>query len=73
MTTKVPAAETVSLKALCAELKVDPYDARQRLRAAVKDKATYPALAKAHQPRKAWEWEKASPALKEARKALTAE
>ena len=66
-------ADVVTLKALCHELKCDAYEARQKLRAAAKDKANFPALAKAHQPRKAWEWEKSSPALKEARKALTAE
>lgn len=61
--------DTITLKSLCPEMKIDPYKARQRLRAAVKDKANIPALAKSHVPKKAWEWEKASPALKEARKA----
>jgi len=54
-------------------LKVDAYEARQKLRAAVKDNKTYPALAKSHKPKSAWEWAKSSPALKEARKVLTAE
>lgn len=51
-------------KAQHAELKIDPYEARQRLRA-VKDAKAFPALAKSHQPKKAWEWEKSSPTLKE--------
>jgi hypothetical protein len=69
--TKAP-VDTVSLATLCAELKVDPYEARQKLRAAIKDAKTYPALAKSHKPRSAWEWPKTSPALKEAKKVLTA-
>jgi hypothetical protein len=66
------AVETISLAALCKELKVDPYDARQKLREAVKDSKTYPTLAKSHKPRSAWEWAKTSPALKEVRMVLTA-
>jgi len=44
--------------------------ARAKLRAAVKDAKTYPTLAKSHAPRKAWEWEKGSAAIAEARKVL---
>jgi len=62
--------EVVTLGALCSELKIEPYDARVKLRAAVKDAKAYPALAKSHAPRKSWEWPKGSPALDEARKAL---
>ena len=32
-----PAIEIVTLKQLCAELKVDPHGARERLRLAVRD------------------------------------
>ncbi len=60
----------VTLKALCAQLKVDPYEARQKLRAAVSDAKEFPALAKSHKPKKPWEWPKNSPALKEARAVL---
>lgn len=48
-------------------------EARQKLRAAVKDAKTYAALAKSHKLRSAWEWAKNSPALKEARKVLSTE
>lgn len=65
--------DTISLATLYAELKIDPYETRQKLRAAVKDAKTYPALAKSHKAKSAWGWQKASPALKEARKVLTAE
>jgi hypothetical protein len=74
-----PAAEaktapeaTIGLKAICAELKLDPRIAREKLRIAVRDAKKYPELAKAHKPRSAWEWPKGSPAEKEARSALTA-
>jgi hypothetical protein len=32
-----PAVETVTLKQLCTELKIDPREARERLRMAVRD------------------------------------
>jgi hypothetical protein len=62
----------VSLKAICAELKLDPRIAREKLRIAVREAKKYPELAKAHKPRSAWEWPKGSPAEKEARAALAA-
>ena len=65
--------EPVTLKALCSEMKVDPYEARQKLRAAMKDPKAFPALAKSHKPKTSWEWPKASAALKEARQALAKE
>jgi len=60
-----------SLKQLCAELKNDGHDAREMLRA-MREPKKYPESAKAHKPRQPWEWAKDSPALKEARAALTA-
>jgi hypothetical protein len=66
-----PAIEMVTLKQLCAELKVDPREARERLRLAVRDTKKNPELAKSHKPGHTWEWLKNSPALKEARTALT--
>jgi hypothetical protein len=67
-----PAIEMVTLKQLCAELKVDPREARERLRLAVRDSKTNPELAKSHKPGHAWEWPKTSTALKETRAALSA-
>ena len=55
----------VTLKQLCAELKVDPREAREKLRLAVRDTKKNPELAKA-QGWHAWEWPKNSVALKEA-------
>jgi hypothetical protein len=63
--------ETITLKAICAELKLDPQLARERLRTAVTDPKAFPHLAKAHKPRQPWEWAKGSTAEKEARAALT--
>ena len=60
----------VSLKAICAELKLDPRVAREKLRIAVRDAKKFPDLAKAHKPRSAWEWPKGSPAEKDPRGAL---
>ncbi len=64
-----PAIEMVTLKQLCAELKVDPREARERLRLAVRDVKKNPELAKSHTPGHTWEWPKNSTALKEARAA----
>jgi hypothetical protein len=64
-----PAIEMVTLKQLCVELKVDPREARERLRLAVRDAKKNPELAK-HKPGHTWEWPKNSAALKEARAAL---
>ena len=60
----------VTLKQLCAELKVDPCDAREKLRRSVKDPQLHPELAKTHKPRQPWQWAKGSTAEKEARSAL---
>ena len=57
-----PTIEMVTLKQLCAELKVDPREAREKLRLAVR---------RAHKAGHTWEWPKNSVALKEARSALT--
>jgi hypothetical protein len=63
---------TVTLKAICAELKLDSRFARETLRIAARDAKKFPDLAKAHKPRSAWEWPRGSQAEKEARAALTA-
>lgn len=52
--------EIVTLKALCAELKIDPRIAREKLRIAANEPKKYPELAKAHKPRTPWEWVKGS-------------
>lgn len=64
--------DTVSLKAICAELKLDPRITREKLRIAAREGKKYPELAKAHKPRGAWEWVKGSEAEKQARTALMA-
>jgi hypothetical protein len=69
--TAVP-IEKLTLKQLCVELKIDPREAREKLRIAVRDAKKNPELAKTHKPGHAWEWAKNSPALKEVRAALTA-
>jgi len=71
MNDKPAKIEMVTLKQLCAELKVDPREARERLRHAVRDAKKNPELAKSHKPGHTWEWLKNSAALKEARTALT--
>ena len=70
--TDKPKADVVTLKQLCAELKIDSHEAREKLRFASREPKKYPELAKAHKPRQPWEWAKDSPALKEARAVLTA-
>lgn len=60
-------ADIVTLKALCEELKVNPREARERLRAAVSDAKAYPELAKARKPRTPWQWVKGSNGEKQAR------
>jgi hypothetical protein len=40
----------VTLKQLCTELKVDPREARERLRLAMRDVKTNPELTKLHKP-----------------------
>jgi hypothetical protein len=50
----------VSLKAICAEIKLDPRLAREKLRIAALEAKKFPELAKARKPRSAWEWPKGS-------------
>ena len=59
-------ADIVTLKALCEELKIDPREARERLRAAVSDAKANPDLAKARKPRTPWQWVKGAAAYKAA-------
>lgn len=59
-------ADIVTLKALCEELKIEPREARERLRAAVSDAKANPELAKARKPRTPWQWVKGSAGHKEA-------
>jgi hypothetical protein len=63
--------EIITLKQLCAELKLDPRECRERLRAAVRDAKKFPELAKMHKPRTPWQWVKGSAGEKEARDAVT--
>lgn len=65
-------ADIVTLKAICDELKLDPREARERLRAAAGNAKANPELAKARKPRTPWQWVKGSVAEKEARRALRA-
>lgn len=60
--------EIITLKALCDELKLDPREARERLRDAARDPKKYPELVKSHKPRAAWQWLKGSAGEKEARR-----
>ena len=60
-------AEIVTLKAICNELKLDPREARERLRVAASDAKANPELAKARKPRTPWQWVKGSTAEKQAR------
>lgn len=60
-------SDIITLKALCEELKIDPREARERLRAAVSDAKTNPELAKARKPRTPWQWVKGSKALESAK------
>ena len=63
--------DIVTLKAVCDELKIDPPEARERLRAASSVAKANPELAKARKPRAPWQWVKGSKALDEARRAMT--
>ena len=63
-------SDITTLKALCEELKIDPREARERLRAAASDAKANPELAKARRPRTPWQWVKGSKALEEAKRAL---
>lgn len=68
MTDKAP--EIIPLKALCAELKIDPKEARERLRDAVRDPKKHPELVKAHKPRSPWMWLKGSAAADDAKNVI---
>ena len=63
-------SDIITLKALCEELKIDPREARERLRAAVSDPKANPELAKARKLRSPWRWVKGSAAEKEARRTI---
>jgi len=60
-------ADLIPLKQLCTVLKLDPREARKRLRSAARDPKKHPELAKAHKPRAPWSWVKGSAGEKEAR------
>jgi hypothetical protein len=62
--------EIITLKQICEELKIDPREAREKLRTAARVKKSYPALA-VHKPRTPWQWVKASDGEKEVRLILT--
>jgi outer membrane murein-binding lipoprotein Lpp len=64
-------SDIITLKALCAELKIDPREAREKLRAAVSDAKANPELAKARKPRTPWQWVKSSESEQAARKILS--
>jgi hypothetical protein len=66
-----PKIEVVTLKQLCTELKLDPREARERLRLAIRDTKKNPELSKSHKPGSAWEWPKNASVLKEVRAALS--
>lgn len=63
--------DIITLKQLCTELKLDPREAREWLRAAASEAKANPELAKARKPRTPWQWVKGSAAEKEARRALS--
>ena len=63
--------EITTLKQLCTELKIDPREAREKLRTAARDAKKHPELAKAHKARSAWNWVKGSEGEKAARVALS--
>lgn len=62
--------DIITLKALCEELKIDPCEAREKLRAAASDAKANSELAKARKPRSPWQRVKGSVAEKEARSIL---
>ena len=63
-------SEIVTLKQLCAEMKLDPRATRERLREAAREGKQYPELAKSHRSRGAWQWVKGSAAFAEAQTLL---
>lgn len=66
-------SDIVTLKVLCEELKIDPREARERLRAAITDAKANPELAKARKPRTPWQWVKGSKSDREARSVLASD
>lgn len=64
-------SDIITLKALCEELKIDPREAREKLRAAASDAKSNPELAKARKPRTPWQWVKNSKAESETRHILS--
>lgn len=63
-------ADIITLKQLCTELKINPREAREKLRAAARDPKKHPELAKLHKPRAPWSWVKGSAGDKAARQVL---
>jgi hypothetical protein len=63
-------ADVITLKQICTELKLDPRESRERLRAAARDAKKFPELAKTHKARAPWTWVKGSTGEKEARAAV---
>lgn len=63
-------ADIITLKQICTELKLDPREARERLRAAARDAKKHPELSKTHKARAPWTWVKGSAGEKEARTAV---
>ena len=61
----------ITLDDLCGELKVSPREARSKLRMASKDAKKFPNLSKEHVARQPWRWAADTPALDEARKAVS--
>ena len=57
--------QTITLKDICKEHKLDPRLSRMLLREAMKDEKKYPNLSKQHKPRSAWIWSQGSKALEE--------
>jgi len=53
-------AEIIPLKQLCAELKLDPRETHERLRAAASNAKKFPELANMHKPRTPWQRGKGS-------------
>ncbi|MDP1670682.1 MAG: hypothetical protein Q8L63_01220 [Alphaproteobacteria bacterium] len=64
-------SDIIILKQLCAALKLDRREARERLRSAARDPKKHPELAKLHKPRAPWSWVKGSVGEKEARVVLS--
>lgn len=66
-------SDIITLKAICLELKIDPREAREKLRTAVSEAKANPELAKARKPRTPWQWVKGSSAEKEVRGVVSVE